>query len=122
MFSDSISFRPCSFPNFVLSSSTFQEVLPEEDRNASASQPGAGGREGGAGASSEEDDLEAEVFAQVAVVDRLLDLMHRLRAQGQDFADNDELTVSGGIKVPSPSTCSCLLRVSALDAQRGGDR
>ncbi|GAA5827009.1 hypothetical protein JCM5353_008884 [Sporobolomyces roseus] len=39
-----------------------------------------------------EQDLEAEVFGQIANVDRLLQLMHSLRETGQDFADNDELT------------------------------
>ncbi|BGP25997.1 class E vacuolar protein-sorting machinery protein hse1 [Rhodotorula toruloides] len=37
-------------------------------------------------------DVEAEIFAQAAAVDRLLALMHTLRARGEDFADNDELT------------------------------
>ncbi|GAA5979865.1 hypothetical protein JCM5350_005524 [Sporobolomyces pararoseus] len=61
------------------------EPLPEEEE--SRAQP--------AQAQSQqlsEEDLEAEVFAQVALVDRLLALMAQLREQGQDFADNDELT------------------------------
>lgn len=45
-----------------------------------------------AGPSSE--DMEGEVFAQAAAIDRLLSLMHTLRARGEDFADNEELTVS----------------------------
>ncbi|GAA5961873.1 hypothetical protein JCM8115_001451 [Rhodotorula mucilaginosa] len=43
-----------------------------------------------AGPSSE--DMEGEVFAQAAAIDRLLSLMHTLRARGEDFADNEELT------------------------------
>ncbi|BGP49761.1 hypothetical protein JCM10450v2_005666 [Rhodotorula kratochvilovae] len=35
---------------------------------------------------------EAEIFAQAAAVDKLLALMHQLRARGEDFADNEELT------------------------------
>ncbi|GAA5990123.1 hypothetical protein JCM10908_005833 [Rhodotorula pacifica] len=38
------------------------------------------------------DDIEGEVFAQAAAIDRLLSLMHTLRARGEDFADNEELT------------------------------
>ncbi|BGP17864.1 hypothetical protein JCM10213_008339 [Rhodosporidiobolus nylandii] len=38
------------------------------------------------------EDLEAEIFAQAASIDRLLQLMHQVRAQGGDFADNDEVT------------------------------
>ena len=40
-----------------------------------------------------EEELEAEVFGQIASVDRLLQLMQTLRERGEDFADNDELTV-----------------------------
>lgn len=56
-----------------------------------------------AGPSSE--DMEGEVFAQAAAIDRLLSLMHTLRARGEDFADNEELTVRrDAISVSVPST------------------
>ncbi|GAA6020000.1 hypothetical protein JCM10207_006754 [Rhodosporidiobolus poonsookiae] len=42
------------------------------------------------GASAE--DAEGEIFAQAASIDRLLALMQTLRARGEDFADNEELT------------------------------
>ncbi|GAA6017332.1 hypothetical protein JCM11491_000635 [Sporobolomyces phaffii] len=65
------------------------QPLPEEEepkpRQGSTSQFNSH-------AAASEEDLEAEVFAQVALVDRLLALMSQLREQGQDFADNDELT------------------------------
>lgn len=64
------------------------EVLPEEEED---SRYGGEGPQHTQQAPSEE-ELEGEVFAQVAIVDRLLALMQRLREQGQDFADNDELT------------------------------
>ncbi|CEQ41504.1 SPOSA6832_03237, partial [Sporobolomyces salmonicolor] len=54
-----------------------QEELPEPDPRAQA----------------REQEQEAEIFAQAAMVDRLLDLMRALSARGEDFADNDELTV-----------------------------
>ncbi|GAA5973824.1 hypothetical protein JCM21900_005647 [Sporobolomyces salmonicolor] len=52
------------------------EELPEPDPRAQA----------------REQEQEAEIFAQAAMVDRLLDLMRALSARGEDFADNDELT------------------------------
>ncbi|GAA5893853.1 hypothetical protein JCM5296_004619 [Sporobolomyces johnsonii] len=53
-----------------------QEELPDPDPRALA----------------REQEQEAEIFAQVAMVDKLLDLMRSLSARGEDFADNDELT------------------------------
>ncbi|MBZ6370998.1 MAG: hypothetical protein LBE44_03660 [Microbacterium hominis] len=47
--------------------------------------------------------MEGEVFAQAAAIDRLLSLMHTLRARGEDFADNEELTVScAAVAVSAP--------------------
>ncbi|GAA5990282.1 hypothetical protein JCM11641_006385 [Rhodosporidiobolus odoratus] len=39
-----------------------------------------------------EEEAEAEVFAQAAAIDRLLNLMGQVRARGEDFADNEEVT------------------------------
>ncbi|GAA5894319.1 hypothetical protein JCM6882_007629 [Rhodosporidiobolus microsporus] len=39
-----------------------------------------------------DEDLEASIFAQAASLDRLLALMHTLRARGEDFAESEELT------------------------------
>lgn len=55
-----------------------------------------------AGPSAE--DMEGEVFSQAAAIDRLLSLMHTLRARGEDFADNEELTVSK-VSASAPSFC-----------------
>ncbi|GAA5882954.1 hypothetical protein JCM16303_006671, partial [Sporobolomyces ruberrimus] len=61
------------------------EPVPEEEEPQQQAQPPQQ-------VSLTEEELEGEVFAQVALVDRLLGLMNQLRDQGQDFADNDELT------------------------------
>ncbi|GAA5878262.1 hypothetical protein JCM3774_001134 [Rhodotorula dairenensis] len=60
-----------------------------EPASAPASRPNEPSQRGPA---SGADDLEGEVFAQAAAIDRLLPLMHTLRARGEDFADNEELT------------------------------
>lgn len=82
------------------SSPRAQEELPEDFNLAGA--PHAPGT----AAAANPDAAEAEVFAQAAAVDKLLALMHQLRARGEDFADNEELTVR--LAASSGSLClSC---------------
>ncbi|GAA5907319.1 uncharacterized protein JCM6883_001169 [Sporobolomyces salmoneus] len=66
-----------------------EEPEPRQSHSQSQSQAQS---QSSQGQQPTEEDLESEVFAQVALVDRLLALMAQLREQGQDFADNDELT------------------------------
>ncbi|GAA5852461.1 hypothetical protein JCM9279_003455 [Rhodotorula babjevae] len=61
------------------------EELPEDFAPAAAAHAPAA-------AALNPDAAEAEIFAQAAAVDKLLALMHQLRARGEDFADNEELT------------------------------
>ncbi|POY73370.1 hypothetical protein BMF94_3707 [Rhodotorula taiwanensis] len=61
-------------------------VEPASAPVAASSQPHP------AGPAQSADEIEGEVFAQAAAIDRLLALMHTLRARGEDFADNEELT------------------------------
>ncbi|GJN90427.1 hypothetical protein Rhopal_003438-T1 [Rhodotorula paludigena] len=69
----------------------YVEELPNEPTH---SHHGPSSSLSGVPASSAADPqaAEAEIFAQAAAVDKLLALMHALRARGEDFADNDELT------------------------------
>ncbi|GAA5852174.1 hypothetical protein JCM8547_006689 [Rhodosporidiobolus lusitaniae] len=59
--------------------------LPSSPSPYSQQQPAAA-------AAATEEEIEAEIFAQAASIDRLLSLMHTLRRRGEDFADNEELT------------------------------
>lgn len=65
----------------------YVEQEPASAPVAASSQPHP------AGPAQSADEIEGEVFAQAAAIDRLLALMHTLRARGEDFADNEELTV-----------------------------
>lgn len=67
-----------------------QEELPDEPSPAPAPY---GSSSHAAPAAANPDAAEADIFAQAAAVDKLLALMHQLRARGEDFADNEELTV-----------------------------
>ncbi|GAA5912401.1 hypothetical protein JCM8208_005156 [Rhodotorula glutinis] len=64
------------------------EELPEDSYPSAAASHGPPA----AATALNSDAAEAEIFAQAAAVDKLLALMHQLRARGEDFADNEELT------------------------------
>ncbi|KPV74154.1 uncharacterized protein RHOBADRAFT_54012 [Rhodotorula graminis WP1] len=64
------------------------EELPEDFSPAGGASHGAAS----AATAPNPDAAEAEILAQAAAVDKLLALMHQLRARGEDFADNEELT------------------------------
>ncbi|TNY20774.1 hypothetical protein DMC30DRAFT_396821 [Rhodotorula diobovata] len=67
----------------------YVEELPDEPSPAPAPY---GSSSHAAPAAANPDAAEADIFAQAAAVDKLLALMHQLRARGEDFADNEELT------------------------------